>query len=674
MHRKLISPSSSGSKGETNRLETEFTQPNLDSGDTPRRGNTSERVNTTTKTSNEGIKIMGEKEDVTVAGGNVGGKERDSIQPPGNIHGTLDGGVNDGGFNGGATDGDGYTLVGKGGKNARSDKAIGIKVIRDGKRDGTAWSNKDLSNLFQLISMVDPNVLFMNCKSQDKSAWKVGDTSTMLRTDWQSKLDIQTEPWGRQSEHRERTHLSFYIVSDKISPNLRELREDPNIQDFLKLGKCIMSQTRLLESRSKVVQYIVGKDPNHTHRDALAVRYEEHFGSCIKSGKRIPVTIANLPTTTGGRILGVVVGARDETLATKLLKENPIDHLETLSPSLRRSNQASFQARMKEHECVVSQTKAFKVSGMVYEEIFTFRDMMFATAAADYLVDVADTNHSKDSGVVYIQYIQDHRLKVLACLEEVLESFQPARLVDPDASVAMTANTKEKVTTDVPPSKFSSIIDMSVVVKKPAPAATASKPKSITQPKPRTFSQALMNQINDTESADSESDTSNDSTLDTAKTQRELELEEKCAELEHSNVLLQTQLKSSQDECQELKDQLQQVTLKQQQQDAFIAAQEETNATQAAMNAKFEMAMAAWSISTATSKKHSPKRTPTEKSAKRGRFPAPPGTNTAQPPLLQRTSLLNQFDSAAKSPVEPLTQEMADATLADPSAEAGKYV
>ena len=114
--------------------------------------------------------------------------------------------------------------------------------------------------------------------------------------------------------------------------------------------------------------------------------------------------------------------------------------------------------------------------------------------------------------------------------------------------------------------------------------------------------------------------------------------------------------------------------MKQQQQEAFIAAQEETNAAQAAMNAKFELAMAAWSISNANSKKHSPKRTPTEKSAKRGGFPAPPGTNTAQPPPLQRTSLLNQFDSAAKSPVEPLTQEMADATLADPSAEAGKYV
>ena len=677
LYRKLITSTRSGSKFERNGAR-EGSLPlergiQVDSscttgGDTPRRSNKHRTMFT-----NNAVKKMEEGAggiiDMTLDGfGEAAGKKMTEEERMETTTQRSDATVSH--TNLGEADG-GFIKVGKNGKPALpigspDDKAIGIKISRDGKKGETAWSNRDIYNLMQLITAVDNGVHFMNFKANHESSVSAGHLAKMKQLDWKSRLDIQTEPWGHPSANKERTHICFYIVTDKISPNLRELREDRSIKEFLHLGGCVMSQTRLRESRSRMVKYILDKNPNHTHRDAFASRIEDHLQYYTKKNARIPVNVVNVPVAGGERVLGMSVGGRDEQTVVKILKDHPFPHLEMIDTRLRRSNSEQFEHRIQQHAMVVSQTKAFKVTNVPYEFIPDFRDMMFTTSSGPVLVDVSEANHSRTTGVVYVQYLQNHQATVLQDIETSLqyESFKGAELHDPDKSVAMTANTKESVVQNIP-SRFANYVNTTTPKAPPAKAnVPAPIPKTI-RTKPKSFSEALMKSLNDAQSASSASQGSNTSTLGTVKTAREIELEEENQSLKESQNDLHQQLQAAQLENSNWKTQLEQQqlqfqaqmsnmsTMLEQQQQVFQQKFDQQQKQLDQLMAKqLEAAEAQLQQITVTSKTtHSPTRTPQEKLAKKSRrFPHPEDrvADTNQPHNLNQS-----FDQAAQAPTDP---------------------
>ena len=93
-------------------------------------------------------------------------------------------------------------------------QVVGIKITRDGAKGTTGFCTDDIRNLMKLIEMVDASVLFMDHKGRAKTADRVSNTRSLLKMDWKSRVDQRTEPWGKPSENRERTHMSFYIAAD----------------------------------------------------------------------------------------------------------------------------------------------------------------------------------------------------------------------------------------------------------------------------------------------------------------------------------------------------------------------------------------------------------------------------------------------------------------------------
>ena len=307
------------------------------------------------------------------------------------------------------------------------------------------------------------------------------------------------------------------------------------MQKFMSKGGCIMQSTRLTESLSKAVEILLDIDPIHVQRESMAARMEAHLQHYHTSGRRIPVNVVNMPIDGTGmstRACVVVAGSRDEKTVAKILKDHPFPHLDTLPYSYRRTRKDMLTTRLKQHDMVISQTKAFKIEGMNPSDIPKLREEMFKCQASQCIVDVSEANHSHTTGVAYIQYLITHKDEVLQQLLGILPQYLGAALRDPDASTTMTANTRD--TREPPPkSRFASMVDVKewpkLNTKQPPKSVSwndsANKPKPCSAP--RSFSAVLMKDLQD-EDVSNDSSAGQDSwnsSLGTGKSTRETELE-----------------------------------------------------------------------------------------------------------------------------------------------------
>ena len=346
-------------------------------------------------------------------------------------------------------------------------------------------------------------------------------------------------------ENKERSYLSFYLATEVISPNLTELRDNPRMRKFLaQTGGSILS-TRLHESTNKIHSFILDKDPTHTHRDTLANRLEAHISKYTTKNRRIPVGVITT-TVASSKVSAMIVGTSDIKIVTKLLDEQPFPHLELAPFSLKRKDTKQFEDRIRQHDMVVDQTKAFKISGLPHNQIDNFRADMFNSSAAPSIVDVMEASHVAKTGVVYIQYIECHKDSVLLSLQDILEQYSPAELHDPERSVTATVQST-RVSSDIPQSRFANVLDprRPLEQRQPPrrPQRRATIPKAIST-SAKSYAQALLGDLPDDQLTDSDSEDSEASsdaeTVSTdnrtrgnvsTKTAKEVKLEEENNEL-----------------------------------------------------------------------------------------------------------------------------------------------
>ena len=140
------------------------------------------------------------------------------------------------------TNEDGFTSVmsKKSSKTATTAKSIankatkvGVRVVRTSQGDSRLHA-KDIKYWFSLVAAVDPDAIIVNHLGQEKTAKTVGAMQKMDRMDYNGYMDIHTTPWGHPKDDKTRTTLLFWIASDIISANLKELRQASDIQTFLK--------------------------------------------------------------------------------------------------------------------------------------------------------------------------------------------------------------------------------------------------------------------------------------------------------------------------------------------------------------------------------------------------------------------------------------------------------
>jgi hypothetical protein len=78
-------------------------------------------------------------------------------------------------------------------------------------------------------------------------------------------LHMQRDGWGGPNENKTRTIWMCYIATETLTPNMRDLRENRMMQQYLNKANITLQCTKLLESNSRILCHVAHKDPQHTN-------------------------------------------------------------------------------------------------------------------------------------------------------------------------------------------------------------------------------------------------------------------------------------------------------------------------------------------------------------------------------------------------------------------------
>lgn len=434
---------------------------------------------------------------------------------------------------------------------------FGVQIARTCTGDSRI-SNEDLSNLFQLIANIDSNALILPANKIASNAKKATSLSKSQRMDYITYLDIQTTAWGRPSDQKKRTTLSFWIASDEIH-GVKALRDNHLFKAFLMSGKCSMSETHLTESRSKIIAYFEGKDPKHTHRLTLQSRVTNHISLQLHNqgiSQSMPVNVVSA-LENGIAILAIAAGSKDAINLEHMLTDHPIPGLGLIFHSWKRKQKDEFAARIQGHQMLVMNSKAYKITSIdpaLHDQIAAD---LHQGPAKDYIVDVCQTGHSQTTGVLYVQYLQGHEAAVLAAIKECMErhpnpdstEFGPAYIANegkPDAPTLQSqrSNGNKSDAPSLPQSRWQNQIQQWST--KPQ-TSTNAIPAAITTA-PKSFSAALMANLTRTDSSEDSTLTPRTGNTGSRTSKRSAQVEA----LERENATLREQLEHMRDDMEEL--------------------------------------------------------------------------------------------------------------------------
>jgi hypothetical protein len=353
-------------------------------------------------------------------------EEEDTVSPLSSRQSTI---------TGGRSKHDGWKTVGR--KERRdavteaTSKAntVGVKMVRIGKTGSTGYTPRNVSYFFTMLGRIDKTAVVLNARNETTSAKTVNEMEQMNAMDYKGFLDMRTDSWGGPTENKSKTVWMCYIASDLLQPNLQQLREDKQVQEYLRAGDITLQYTKLRESNSRIAFHIANKDPKYTNRNDLEERLIEHMKKW--NDKDIPIHVLNMATAGKNfntRMCTAVVGGRDVRKVESLFKEHPFEDLELIPISWKFQDIAGYTRRLKEHEAVLKLSRAIKLEEMnVQDELDDFKMLMGGDPAKEHVIDVFPANHAERTGVIYVQYINEHRPVVMQMVQDIVRKLKERR-------------------------------------------------------------------------------------------------------------------------------------------------------------------------------------------------------------------------------------------------------
>jgi hypothetical protein len=357
---------------------------------------------------------------------------------------------------------------------------------------------------------------------------------------------MRSDSWGGPTENKTKTTWMCYIVTDTMSPNLQQLREDTQVKEYLRAGDIILQYTKLQESNSRVVFHIANKDPRYTNRNDLEERLQKHMDRY--SDKFIPIHVLNMATNGKNfntRMCTAVVGGKDVRKMENIFKEHPFNKLELIPFSWKFQDNAGYTRRLKEHEGVLKLCKAIKLEEKnIHDDFEDFKGLMEADPAYQFVVDVFPATHAERTGVAYVQYINDHRAAVMGMIQDSIRKIKDKqmeaeeetilpfpngpKIVNTNGAVAPTiqTTTTNKTSTPIPRSKYGGLLDQNyeaVSTPHQVPWAISVNTKS--------FREVATGKVTFHQDSDSDTDTFKSGNTSGKKSNREAELEEENQQL-----------------------------------------------------------------------------------------------------------------------------------------------
>jgi hypothetical protein len=490
--------------------------------------------------------------------------------------------------------------------------SVGVHVSKMVQHDEGGFHPDDITMLLDLIQQIDPTVLFLPYNNNQKlmRTWK----QLPSNHNFTSMMNVKLMPWGRAAENKTRTEMSFYIASDSIA-SIRDITSDLPTQAFLSKTGFRLGYHALHESSRRSVGFLLGKSVAKAYWNDLTDRLSEHIQDTLKMMRHLSSQTAKTgpketpipavipiqlnPTTlfigeVETKALSIFVGVKDKAFLERLLQKYPLQDVEIVADSWKRSDPDEYANRLTLHNILEENSTAIKITDTSEDMRLRLRADRYAATCADLIIDVAEGRDTPVTGLLYVQCLLKDRPAVLQWVQDTLEIFmednpdtptkpiiagiQP-KLDSPKNSVRTFNTTTTKKTTksiiSVTPSRYAHILTApninTTTTTKGTKPSRRDVPKAINV-KVISYAQILARENkepaqSDVMSTGSKSDNSNTSksdnstleTTSTSKTQREIELEHINETLTQETKILQQKYDSLWTENTGLRDRLQQV-------------------------------------------------------------------------------------------------------------------
>jgi hypothetical protein len=337
---------------------------------------------------------------------------------------------------------------------------LGVKLVQIGKKGTTTYHPQDITMFFKILAQVDPMAIILNHKKDIQSAMAVHDIATTPNMDYVKYLDMRTDGWGGPVENKTRTIWMCYIATETLTPNLRDIRENRMMQQYLNQGNVTLQYTKLQESNSRILCHVAHKDPQHTNRIELEQRLQEHLNQYstneISMTLYTPLKYGSKRQKFSTRICTAVVGGKDNKKAEEILRQHPFEDLKLIMFVWRQQDINGYTNRLKDHEEIIGMSQAIKLDQVDVHEVLPYlKTTIQETNMTKIIVDVSPASHAAQTGTVYVQYLQPYREEATSivrhCVANIKEMLQTTIVQFPngpilregDSSVQPTLQSKD---------------------------------------------------------------------------------------------------------------------------------------------------------------------------------------------------------------------------------------
>jgi hypothetical protein len=300
----------------------------------------------------------------------------------------------------------------------------GIRFNRSGNKGTTALHPADIKELFAIIESIDPKAEIRNHANDAKTTRPIKELTTNQRNDFNAYLDVHTFAWGKPTDNKEKTMFSFYVLSEEISSNLEELRNNTRMKKYQQSGNCQIQPHDLEETRSTVLGYFQGKDVNHTHRDELTERFYNHLNPPLQRDIPIKIIKQDVVTKEGLKVkmCAVLIGKSQLDRVTKYLGDKPFPDVNFIFHRTRNTDPETYSKLIQQHVMLVTNSRAIKLENVSIDQ---WNKMNGAKLTDQQMkTKIIDVTMGHAAGVAYVQYLADFREQVTNWVTQQITQFQ----------------------------------------------------------------------------------------------------------------------------------------------------------------------------------------------------------------------------------------------------------
>jgi hypothetical protein len=154
---------------------------------------------------------------------------------------------------------------------------VGVRLWKVSDSDQATVQAASIKSFLGFIATLDPDSVLLPHNQSTNRAVEISDAITIPESQVKSFFDIQVNRWGHARENKWRTDLSFYLHSDLIGKNLKEVYQAQDSKDWRTKTGWRMTTHTLQESDDQEIGFFMGKAVKFAWRDDMAVRIKEHI-------------------------------------------------------------------------------------------------------------------------------------------------------------------------------------------------------------------------------------------------------------------------------------------------------------------------------------------------------------------------------------------------------------